>query len=170
MQIARYSRQRAEIFKTKRADWLFIIPATLVWIVALGVTAWDFIKLQSDRRFGFTSLVGLVLMVTGIGIRLAARKSLGKQFSYALRTLDTHELMRNGIYRYVRHPAYTGDLMFNFGTPLLFSSWYGLPVMLLLVPCILYRIRIEERMLVEKFGDEYREYCKTSKRLIPSIY
>jgi protein-S-isoprenylcysteine O-methyltransferase Ste14 len=42
--------------------------------------------------------------------------------------------------------------------------------MLLLIPCILYRIRIEESMLVERFGDEYRNYRQTSKKLIPYLY
>jgi protein-S-isoprenylcysteine O-methyltransferase Ste14 len=159
------------MFKTKKVDWYFIVPASLVWISALIVTAWDFLELQKAAdHFGFASLVGLIFMVTGVGIRVVARKTLGKQFSYALRILEKHELVRDGIYEHVRHPAYSGDLLFNFGTPLLFSSWYGFLVILLLIPCILYRIRIEESMLVERFGDEYRKYRQTSKKLIPYLY
>lgn len=159
------------MFKTKKADWYFIIPASLVWISALIVTAWDFVELQEAvYHFGFASLIGLIFMVTGVSIRMVARKTLGKHFSYALRTLEAHELVRDGIYERVRHPAYSGDLLFHFGTPLLFSSWYGFLLMLLLIPCILYRIRIEESMLVERFGDEYRKYRQTSKKLIPYLY
>ncbi len=159
------------MFKTKTADWYFIIPAILVWTAALIVTAWDFAALQKAvYRFGWASLAGLVFMVTGVGIRVVSRKALGRQFSYALRTLEKHELVRHGIYEHVRHPAYTGDLLFHFGTPLLFSSFYGFFVMLLLIPCILYRIGIEEDMLVERFGDEYRDYRQTSKKLVPYLY
>ncbi len=159
------------MFKTKRADWYFIIPALLVWLAALIVTAFDFAKQRkADFRFGWSALAGIVLMVSGVGIRVAARRALGKQFSYALRILDKHEMITDGIYKHVRHPAYSGDLMFHFGTPLLASSGSGFVVMLLLIPCMLYRIRIEEHMLIEKFGDEYRNYKQTSRKLIPYLY
>ncbi len=159
------------MFNTKRADWYFIIPATLIWLAALIVTAWDFLKRQKAAyRFGALNLIGLILMVTGVGIRRLSRKALAKQFSYALRILDKHELVTHGIYKYVRHPAYTGDLMFHFGVPLFFSSWYGFSVMLLLIPCMLYRIRIEEDMLIDRFGNQYRNYKRTSKKLVPYLY
>ncbi|MFQ6077173.1 MAG: methyltransferase family protein, partial [Candidatus Bathyarchaeia archaeon] len=56
------------------------------------------------------------------------------------------------------------------GIPLFFSSLYGFLLMLGLFPCYLYRIRIEENMLLEKFGDEYREYIKKTKKIIPFVH
>ena len=159
------------MFETKRADWYFIVPASLVWLSALIVTAWDFVRIQQEPyRFEFLNLVGLSSMLIGLAIRLWARKTLGRYFSASLRTLDAHKLVKDGIYRHVRHPAYTGNFLFWFGTPLLFSSWYGFLIMLLLIPCFLYRIKIEESMLIEKFGSEYLEYAKRSKKLLPYIY
>lgn len=81
-----------------------------------------------------------------------------------------HEAAIDSIYSRVRHPAYTGNLLFWFGTPLLFSSLRGFLIMLLLIPCFLYRIKIEESMLAEKFGSEYLEYVKRTKKLLPYIY
>jgi protein-S-isoprenylcysteine O-methyltransferase Ste14 len=159
------------MFETKRADWYFIIPATLIWILALLVTAWDFLQIQQGvYRFHFVSLVGLVSVLMGIVTRRWARKELGQHFSSRLRLLKNHRLAKDGIYKHVRHPAYLGNFLFWLGTPLLFSSRYGFLVMLLLVPCFLYRINVEERMLVERFGDEYLKYVKHSKRLIPFLY
>ena len=159
------------MFKTRRADWYFIIPATLVWISALSVTAWDFIQIQQAiYRFEFINLVGLGSMLLGITIRLWAKKTLGKHFSAGLRTLEKHELVTHSIYKHVRHPAYTGNFLFWFGTPLLFSSWYGFLIMPLLIPFFLYRIKIEESMLIEKFGSKYLEYMKRTKKLLPHIY
>jgi len=54
--------------------------------------------------------------------------------------------------------------------PLFFSSIYGFFLMLGLIPCVIYRIKIEEKMLIKKFGTEYMEYAKRTKKLIPHIY
>ena len=101
------------MIKTKKADSYFIVLATVVWISALIVTAWDFIKVQqATYRFGLFTLLGLGSTLLGVTIRLWARKTLGVYFSASLRTVETHELITHGIYKYVRHPAYTGNFLF----------------------------------------------------------
>lgn len=83
---------------------------------------------------------------------------------------DDHVLVTSGVYRRMRHPAYTGDMLFHFGVTLLFSSLRGLVIMLALIPCFCYRIAIEERMLVARFGDSYRAYCQRTRRLLPHVF
>jgi protein-S-isoprenylcysteine O-methyltransferase Ste14 len=159
------------MFVTKKADWYFVIPAMLIWIAALIVTAWDFIQIQpAAYRFSFINLVGLSCMLTGVFVRRLARRDLGKYFSAGLRTLEDHRLIKDGIYKHLRHPAYSGSFLFCFGIPLLFSSLNGFLVMLALIPCFLYRIKVEEKMLVEKFGNEYLDYMKGTKKLLPYVY
>jgi isoprenylcysteine carboxyl methyltransferase (ICMT) family protein YpbQ len=86
------------MFKTKGADWYFIIPATLVWISALLVTAWDFVRIpQGAYRFGIINLVGLSSALFGVSLRLWARKTLGRYFSARLRILNEHQLVKCGI-------------------------------------------------------------------------
>ncbi len=156
---------------TLREDWYFIVPATLIWLSALTVTAWDFVR-RHKARFHFRpmNLVGAGAIVAGLAIRLKARKTLGKHFTYALQTSENHTFIRHGIYRHIRHPGYSGDLLFQFGVTLLFSSWHGLLIMLLLIPCFVYRIAIEERMLIARFGSDYQEYIRSRKKLIPGLY
>jgi protein-S-isoprenylcysteine O-methyltransferase Ste14 len=82
-----------------------------------------------------------------------------------------HQLVRIGIYKYVRHPAYTGTLIAHLGLGLSFGSWLSLS--LSLVPYVLaamYRMRVEEQALTEAFGNDYVEYAKQTKRLIPGLY
>jgi len=159
------------LFKTERSDWFFVVSATLVFVLSLLVTAWEFILIQYlTYRFGIVSAVGLILFVTGVAIRLVGKRTLGKYYSYGLRTLPDHKLVKHGIYRYVRHPISLAVLIYDPGIPLFFSSLYGFLVMLGLAPLILYRIRIEEKMLIERFGDEYREYMRGTKKLIPFVY
>ena len=115
--------------------------------------------------------IGLCLLVVGITIRWVAVYTLGKFFTGLVMIKRDHQLVRNGIYKYLRHPAYTGTLLAHLGLGLAFSNWYSLFIST--VPYFLvasYRMRVEERALASAFGSEYETYCKTSKRLIPGVY
>ena len=75
--------------------------------------------------------------------------------------------MRQGPYRYVRHPIYTGLLLALFGTALETGAWRGVVGFALVTLGVLYKYRIEEQFLVRKFGDEYRRYQAEVPALVP---
>lgn len=157
--------------KTQREDWVFIVSSTVVWLAALGVIASDFTQARREgRRFSAVNVIGLLAALGGVALRRIARRDLGREYSHWLRTRDSQTLVTDGIYRHLRHPAYAGDLMFHVGLALLLFSPRGFALMLLLVPCYLFRIRLEERMLMDTFGQAYVDYMRTSKRLAPLIY
>lgn len=159
------------MINVKREDRLFIILSSLVWGIALSVTALDFVIIQKlAYPIDGINVMGAILIVVGVAVRRRAKRDLGKYYSYQLRILENHKLVKQGIYRSIRHPAYTGDIVANIGIALLFRSIYGFLVMLLLIPLFLYRIRIEEDMLTARLGKEYIDYKKTTKKLIPGIY
>ena len=159
------------LFETEKEDRIFVVLASLVFFLALSVSFWEFVTVQRMVfRFSLFSVLGLILFVVGVGIRLAGKRALGKYYSYGLRVLPDHKLVTSGIYRYVRHPISLAVLVYDPGIPLIFSSLYGFLLMLALIPLILYRITIEERMLIQKFGDEYRDYMKRTKKIIPFLY
>ena len=114
--------------------------------------------------------IGIGLILIGMIIRFFAIITLKKNFSGRLRIRADHNLVTNGIYHWIRHPAYLGGILFFLGFPIIMSSVLGFLVMFLIVPLILRRIRNEESMLIERFGSEYEEYIKQSKKLIPFIY
>jgi len=161
----------ASLFETEREDRLFVVLASLVFFFALLVSLWEFVAVQGMVfRLNVFTVAGLVLFVVGVGIRYVGKRTLGRYYSYGLRVLPDHKLVTGGIYRYVRHPISLAVLVYDPGIPLIFSSLYGFLITLALVPLVLYRITIEERMLLQKFGDEYREYMRRTKKLIPFIY
>ncbi len=114
--------------------------------------------------------IGLVLIIVGSVIRIVAIATLRRNFSGALRIRADHTLVKNGIYKHMRHPAYLGAILLFAGIPVMLSSLLGLLAMLPLVPYLAHRIRLEERMLIERFGKDYEEYMRSSKRLIPFVY
>jgi protein-S-isoprenylcysteine O-methyltransferase Ste14 len=157
--------------KVDKADWCFIVPATTVWVLSLVVAAWDFLQLQGAvYYFSIANGAGFALFVTGVSLRAIGKRTLKKSYSYVLKTSQRKALVKHGVYAHVRHPIYLAAMLYVTGTPLIFSSVYGFLVTLAFVPCILYRITIEEKMLIQEFGNEYLEYRKHTKKLIPYIY
>jgi protein-S-isoprenylcysteine O-methyltransferase Ste14 len=116
------------------------------------------------------AIVGLVMIIAGIVIRFVAIATLKRNFSGLLRIREGHTLIKTGIYRWVRHPAYLGAILLFIGIPIMLSSILGFLVTLLLVLYLLHRIKLEEGMLIERFGAEYEEYIRSSKKLVPFLY
>jgi protein-S-isoprenylcysteine O-methyltransferase Ste14 len=117
------------------------------------------------------SLVGLALLLVGIVIRWVAIRTLGHLFTGVVTIQRDHELVRGGLYRYVRHPSYTGALVAHLGLGLSFVSWVS--VALSTIPFVVaatYRIHVEEQALRDVFGDEYVTYAEETWRLIPCVY
>ncbi|MGH4124420.1 MAG: methyltransferase family protein [Clostridium sp.] len=77
--------------------------------------------------------------------------------------------MKQGIYKYIRHPQYTGLLLLSFG---MMVEWATLPMLILYPVMIVMYVRLakrEEKDMLVEFGDEYREYMKVTKMFIPFI-
>lgn len=117
------------------------------------------------------SSVGVVLLVAGITIRWAAVYALGKYFTGLVVIKTDHQLIRTGLYKHLRHPAYTGTLLAHLGLGLSFANWFSLTLSSIpFVAVALYRMRVEERALADAFGAEYDAHARASKRLIPRLY
>lgn len=157
---------------TARRDMLsFALPGFVVLSVAMGVSGWDLVRRQGSLAITSAhNVVGLTLLGVGLAIMLIAQATLWRFYSSTLVIRDGHRLITHGIYRLARHPIYLGATLGLMGVPVYVSSLYGLLAMSLLVPLFLHRIRMEERMLAEEFGDAHREYCRSARKLIPFIY
>ena len=119
----------------------------------------------------FVRFMGLFLIIFGMGFRFFSIRTLGKFFTVDLAVHGDHRLIKNGLYKYIRHPSYTGSLISFLGFGLSLNNWIALIFILLpIIITFINRINIEERMLIDQFGAEYEEYRKTTKRLIPWIY
>jgi protein-S-isoprenylcysteine O-methyltransferase Ste14 len=110
-------------------------------------------------------------MVAGLALRWTAFFSLGKAFSANVAIRDTQTLNRSGLYAVVRHPSYAGLLIIFLAIALAEKNWLSAAIVFILpTAALLYRIHVEEIALREAFGDQYVDYSRTTKRLIPGIY
>jgi protein-S-isoprenylcysteine O-methyltransferase Ste14 len=132
-------------------------------------TAWPGYWLPILDSPGTLVAAGVALYTLGLATAVAARLQLGRNWSdiEAAQVLPGQAIIRNGIYRYVRHPIYVGDLLLLAGLELALNSWLVAGV-IVLVPVVLSRALREEELLKRSLAG-YREYCETSKRFIPFV-
>ena len=113
--------------------------------------------------------IGIGVFVLGVCYRLWAIRTLGDFYSHRVRIKEHHLIVATGPYRMTRHPAYAGMIIANAGISTYFLNWFTVSVFLLiLLPAIVLRIKIEERMLFQIDG--YPEFAVNRKRLLPGIW
>jgi len=149
----------------------FALPALVIFSAGLAVSAWDLIEHQERlTEPSLFVLMGLALVIAGLLLRILAAVTLRRSYSSTLIVRDGHQLVTYGIYRTTRHPIYLGVIVSTVGMPIAVSSLYGLLIMLALIPLLMHRIRIEERMLMSEYGDAYCAYQRATRKLIPFVY
>jgi protein-S-isoprenylcysteine O-methyltransferase Ste14 len=95
---------------------------------------------------------------------------LGRNWSISLEVREQHALVKAGVYRLIRHPMYSSFFLLALAQMLLLSNWLAGASGLLGVGILYaFRVRQEERMMFEYFGNDYLDYMTKTKRLIPWI-
>jgi protein-S-isoprenylcysteine O-methyltransferase Ste14 len=152
--------------------WLLPVFGRLVVIASLLVSVWD-IYLLGDTRFILPSVgvFGYLLLIAGLSLDIIGILTLRRSYSQTAQSRQGNQkLTTRGIYRFIRDPIYLGVILFCFSAPLIIRSLLGFLIMIAIIPMIIYRISVEEKALTKKFGNEYEEYARKTKRFIPYIY
>ncbi len=149
-----------------------------IWVLAIFITIGYFFsftigatKIGRIHHWDFFFLLGAIFVLLGLIIRISSILTLKQHFTYTVTQLENHELIETGLYKSIRHPGYLGQLIIFTGIVTSLSNW--LSVLLMLIPVLFgysYRIRVEERFMVNQVGHKYIDYKNRTKRLIPMIY
>ncbi|MFX1418697.1 MAG: methyltransferase family protein [Promethearchaeota archaeon] len=143
--------------------FICIIPyIEFKFIILRFITIWNSFSIY---------LIGISVLLVGSIILLYSRALLGKFASSKIVIEQNHVLTTKGIYKYIRHPIYLGMLLIFFGYALSFKSIIT-PFSFLVLFFLIFnnRMNLEEKLLIEKFGEEYELYINKTKRIIPYIY
>lgn len=122
---------------------------------------------EGDGAHVIVAGIGAVLFLGGTVLRWIAKACLQEHFSHSLRVLPTHRVIMHGPYRVIRHPAYLGTLLIVAGNSLLFNSWSGLLLVVIMFPLAWRRIVKEETLLRTALGPSYAAYARRVKRILP---
>lgn len=117
------------------------------------------------------AVAGTAVLVAGLAVRWTAILTLRRAFTVDVAIARDQRVVDRGIYRVLRHPAYTGNLAAFLGMALTYGDWLaGLVLFLPIVAAFSYRIGVEERALRAAFGEDYDRYARRTKRLVPFLY
>ena len=147
---------------------LAAVPAFL-WLIIVG----QFAPWLLDTSFLPDTLpvaiVGILFVLCGAGFAIWARIHLGKNWSGQPAIRVDQKIVRTGPYSIVRHPIYTGLLIGIAGSAIATVSVTALIILVIIFVVFVLKSRIEEKFLQEEFGEEYEQYRREVKGLIPFV-
>ena len=118
-----------------------------------------------------TAIITMVLAIGSVWFISAAVRTLGKQWSLAARVLEGHNLITTGPYNVVRNPIYTGMFGMLLATGLAISHWIGLLTAVIVFAIgTLVRVRSEEKLLREAFGEKFVAYAGRVPAVVPFFF
>ena len=141
----------------------FFVP--LIWIASPALSFAEY-----PLRTG-PLVAGAVCFVIGLWLLYRSHADLGTNWSITLEVREQHHLVTQGVYRRIRHPMYSALVLYSIGQVFVIPNWIAGPSNLIAFAVLLaLRIRKEERMMVEHFGDQYAAYSARTKRLVPGVW
>ena len=149
---------------------IIVISGTLSF-GAIILAPWEHMSYGGPLpREGLIPWVGILLFVVAIGLQWWALRELGPFYTSRLGIQEGHRLVTSGPYGLVRHPGYLSGIISIIGIALSMGSLLATLASIGSLLLVIWRIGGEEEMLLEAFGDDYRDYQRKTRKLVPLIY
>lgn len=147
----------------------------LLLLVGIGMMLLPLVYIFTDR-LAFANYtvpiwvmgMGIVVDAAGLWLFWRSHTDLGRNWSSTLEIHEEHTLVTQGVYQRIRHPMYAASWLIMLGQALLLSNWIaGLGGLVSFGLMYFLRVPREERMMLEAFGEQYRQYMSRTGRIIP---
>ncbi len=166
LQADKFAYRGSDLSGVQSSKWTRYLLLFFWWLLLIVPT----LEYSLFHRYSYAiTAAGAVLTVSGTILRSWGIWTLGKYFSVHIEVKDNHELIETGPYRFIRHPAYAGNILQAIGIPLILSAYYSLSISAVLVFLFLYRLKLEEEVLIREVKG-YRDYTGRTYRLIPKVW
>lgn len=166
---ARRMRRAKAVSKADLRDRLLILLVGLGQIVLPCIVATQpVLAFASRAQPAACTAIGALVMAAGVFLFWRSHADLGDSWSVTLELNAAHRLVTDGLYRQVRHPMYASFLVLGAGQALLVANWIaGLSGLAATALLIAVRLPREEAMMIERFGDQYRDYRRRVGAILP---
>ena len=170
IELAGAGRRRQEATRRDRGSQVVLrvcaIPGALLLVSSPRIAS-----VADIRPPVVAPIVGIVILAAGESLRVWAKSTLGRYFTYSVQTSAGQPVITTGPYRWVRHPSYTGTLLIVVGIGVGWGNWVGLGALTVMAFIgVIYRIHVEESALLDDLGDRYRSFAAHRKRLVPGVW
>lgn len=153
---------------TSQEKTLLLLLFLGMFLLPLIYSATNWLDFANYTLPGWANWLGVVLILGALFVFWRAHADLGLNWSPSLEIREKHELITRGIYGLIRHPMYASQWLWVIAQPLLLPNWIaGLANLIIFVPFYLLRVQAEEQMMMDTFGDTYRNYMKNTGRVLP---
>ena len=140
----------------------FFVAALIVYLFAPPWMVWAKLPIPPSLQW-----LGVAIALGSNALFIWVHCTLDRQWSLSLRIKTEHQLITSGPYQYVRHPMYTALGIYTLGMILISADLLLLIFFMLSLGYNIHRVDREELMLIEEFGDAYRNYMKHTSRFLP---
>lgn len=138
-----------------------------LYFVMFFATVFEFLFIRKSWNL-YVAIPGLIICIAGFNARKWATSTLGKYWSNNVEIRKDHPVIKEGPYKYIRHPNYLFLSMEFFGFAMFGNAWWTMILLLFtFVPVIISRIVVEERKMIEQTGDAYLKYKKEVPAFFP---
>lgn len=165
-------RRRSRRDSVESEDWTYSVMGMLLIAGFTGATVVASTNVAPlPGSAWWVVAAGVALLWLGVAFRLWAIFTLGRFFKLTVTIQEGHRVIDRGPYRLLRHPSYTGALVAGAGIGLALGDWLSIVVVLgAMAIAYLIRIPVEERALLEEFGEDYAAYAARTARLVPGLF
>lgn len=140
------------------------------FIMPLIYATTNWLDFADYRLPAWAGWLGVLLIAGALYIFWRAHADLGLNWSPTLEIREKHELITRGIYGLIRHPMYASQWLLVLAQPLLLQNWIaGFLNLLAFLPFYFLRVKAEEQLMMEHFGEEYRAYTKKVGAVFPKL-
>jgi protein-S-isoprenylcysteine O-methyltransferase Ste14 len=139
-------------------------------VVPIIYAATNWLEFADYTLPAWAGWLGVALIASAIFVFWRAHADLGLNWSPTLEIREKHELITRGIYGQIRHPMYASQWLWVIAQPLLLQNWIaGLINLLVFIPFYILRVRAEEQLMLEQFGEQYRSYMQKVGAVLPKF-
>ena len=167
---AKYRKMKTEVDRKSVFDLVLLALAGIGMTVPLIYVFSSLLDFADYNLPDWVGWSGVILFALAIWLLWRSHADLGRNWTPTLGIRSGHRLVTVGVFNSIRHPMYAAHILWAVAQAMILHNWIaGYSFFVIVVPQYLFRIKVEEQMMLEQFGEQYADYMTRTGRIIPPI-
>jgi protein-S-isoprenylcysteine O-methyltransferase Ste14 len=160
----------AEEHGTVADTLLTALPGLGMFVLPLIYSLTPWLDFADYHLPSWAGCIGVAIFALALWLLWRSHADLGRNWAPGWEILKGHALVTDGVFRRIRHPMYAAHLLWGIAQVFLLQNWIvGFSMLVTWLPGYFYRTPLEERIMIDHFGDEYRSYMERTGRVFPRL-